>query len=1480
MLKPIILSLLFLPIYAFAQLTVTLNVTNPDCSANGQIEVLVSGGSGNYTYTLEGDCGEFFPPQNNNIFTTLPPCDYTVTVNDDMGVSGTETATLTGNNGSFSVEIAFIDCALQIVTEGGTPPFEYSYSTNSNTGPWIPLGNSPDIPTGVDVPLWGRVIDNCGIPVIAAGSSTLGQITDFDQAQTSAGLMITAINGAGPFDYELNSSIGTFNNDTGLFPWAQVGCDPRITITSSCNGSTLTNRPVEIDVVGQYVCVRISEGFAEMSVIPGRAPFTFTVEIPGETFTSTTGVFNNLPPNELFYRFYVEDSCGEGDSDFFYEVTPYHLSFGALPEGCSPGSLELQVERYCTGRFDGPVEIECLSCPNGETVTQNFSFNYVELVGPLSPGEWELAFTDDCGDRVTCQDTVILEVITACDSLLVAIVDQFNCDNGIQDRRLIADTSAIYSLYDELGTLLEDNNRTGVFTGLPLGNYWVDAVSDCGLLTAEASLTEAVPINPFTEFFVAYDDNGFADCTLNYTLRIEKTQGPFVITGGPDNSFYRVLNNYGQDNCRWYILSNLLPGDYEIASMSACGTTTFTLPEVTFPTLDSVAVLNTCPGNSRIEIFAEDRSFTDWYNIFLNGGVEVENDQLSDRYYVNGRYYDSPIITGLSPGEHTVYLIPRFASTDCPVDSIVVNIPAYTPVELLVSGDIICDNSASSDLRLDIASGEGPYLVLEVNCAVPSQTIASYIVESDSTLVLVDKTTGIYCFVVIDDCGIATDYQVEVRPYSDEISVEYSCDPQLILSVDSLNATFSWLDEANNVISNTNILTIDPPSSDATYQLSVALPECTLERTITVPFRPVVPLLNTNFADGDTLIQCGTEEILLVGTTDSFSDLLWSTGSTSDSLLTSTPGLYTLTSVNDLGCSNEQTVYLDQFSLPIPQVQGNEGICTGDTTMLTYTANVEISEVLWGNTATADSILITEGGTYFLMVTDENGCAGEDSILIEQWLLPTPQWESDFLICPGAVTTLALTEPYNMYLWSTTETTSEITAAIGSYSVTVSDENACQSNIGINITAYSQYEVELLGDTTICQGDSADLQLSLSGGGFTIDSLILFDTENLIFTSYGGLLNVQSFSYTAEANSNLTVSEIFVADYDCPVILNGGANVMVNNLTAAVSLTPVSCAGQNDGAISVLPVSDYPPYDLSWNTGSNMLEISNLSPSWYYFTVTDVLGCSLVDSVQLTAPAPLMAQVSVVNPVCYGDANGIISLTEPFGGTAPYTISLLGDNGVESNSFENLELSAGAYELELRDANGCRLDSVISLIEPDPLFLSLGPDQRLTFGETFLAKPQHNLQEITTVIWNDTTGVERISTAEWELQPFSSFSYVLSLTDTAGCAVSDTINLLVDREISVYAPNIFSPNGDGINDEFQLFPNTEQVLAINNFAIYDRWGNGVWSATESGVSGAIQEWNGSYRGKNAQPGVFVWYAELTLIDGTTLNLQGDVVLIR
>lgn len=140
------------------------------------------------------------------------------------------------------------------------------------------------------------------------------------------------------------------------------------------------------------------------------------------------------------------------------------------------------------------------------------------------------------------------------------------------------------------------------------------------------------------------------------------------------------------------------------------------------------------------------------------------------------------------------------------------------------------------------------------------------------------------------------------------------------------------------------------------------------------------------------------------------------------------------------------------------------------------------------------------------------------------------------------------------------------------------------------------------------------------------------------------------------------------------------------------------------------------------------------------------------------------------------------------------------------------------------------------------------------------------------IAWSPTMGLSCTDCPNPIVLPdASSTLFTLSVLDSIGCVWDFPIG--VEYVCNHYVPNVFSPNDDGINDEFKPFSSGCPALGFQ-FEVFDRWGAKVFHSDDPKLG-----WDGNYRGKPANQGVYVYVVQLSEY-GTDKLLSGDVILLR
>jgi gliding motility-associated-like protein len=268
--------------------------------------------------------------------------------------------------------------------------------------------------------------------------------------------------------------------------------------------------------------------------------------------------------------------------------------------------------------------------------------------------------------------------------------------------------------------------------------------------------------------------------------------------------------------------------------------------------------------------------------------------------------------------------------------------------------------------------------------------------------------------------------------------------------------------------------------------------------------------------------------------------------------------------------------------------------------------------------------------------------------------------------------------------------------------------------------------------------------------------------------------------------------------------------------------TNISCSGVCDGSIDLTVTGGTAPYTIGW-TGPNGYtssseDISTLCVGTYVATVTDANGCTSTVTITLTAPTPIVptgvvsTYVGGYNVSCGNGNNGSIDVSVS-GGSGSYSYSWSGPSGFTANTEDISNLFAGTYTLIVSDVNGCSDTLVFNLTQPEPL------DITSVNAPSFCGLPNGTLDLIVNggsgFFQYSWTGPNGFTSATEDLFSIFGGEYIVEVTDTNGCTVTDTI--IVGDKPPVVATAVTTPtncNGN-CNGAINLSITGEEPFLIN-----------------------------------------------------------------
>ena len=504
--------------------------------------------------------------------------------------------------------------------------------------------------------------------------------------------------------------------------------------------------------------------------------------------------------------------------------------------------------------------------------------------------------------------------------------------------------------------------------------------------------------------------------------------------------------------------------------------------------------------------------------------------------------------------------------------------------------------------------------------------------------------------------------------------------------------TYLWTTTNGNIVSGANTLT---PTVDTAgdYNLVVTNINNSCESTDTASVTQI-PVVEADISS-QTNINCfggsnGSATVDVSGGSGSFT-YAWSNGDTTATVNNLSAGSYSVVVTDGDNCTASENVTISQPAALVvvatATAQSSPGVNDGTATA-TPTGGTGAYTYSWNTGATTATITDLSPGTYTVMVTDENGCTKSQTVTVNSFgCAMSAAISGTGVTCHGLEDGTASIELSNAlepftFSWSNGETTQTISdLAPGTYTVTASDDNGCETVASIEVEEPGILNPNTTSTSVTASGASDGTATANPTGG-TGPFTYLWSNGETTAT----ITNLPSANYTVvvtDTNGCSVEKTVPVAPFACSM----AANITSSN---------ISCFGNNDGQATVTLANGLSPFTYEWSNGETTATVSNLAPGTYTVEVSDAVNCPAFTEVIIAEPTLLEAAITAQANADCGQANGSAT-AEGTGGTGSLTYEW--SNGETTTSVTGL--AGGTYTVSVTDANDCVATTEVQITVDD-----------------------------------------------------------------------------------------------------------------------------------------------------------------------------------
>ncbi|MBS1684180.1 MAG: gliding motility-associated C-terminal domain-containing protein [Bacteroidetes bacterium] len=1147
----------------------------------------------------------------------------------------------------------------------------------------------------------------------------------------------------------------------------------------------------------------------------------------------------DYPDQLTTYTVTLYDTNGCNSSDYVTVYVDTTNRFSVSPDTFVCSSTPIQLHAVHTGTASSNALTYTWSAVGDSAPPSGVGLTYANPT--VTPTGTALYICTISGGTLPCTITDSARVTMGNNIPVGKVVDSITC-SGANDGRITINMNAGTSPYTYTWSPPATGNPS-VLTNLTPGTYYL-TVTDANHCAGYDTTTLVSPA-PLTLRLDSVNENCYGDATGSVTATVSGGRRPYRYTwsipGGNASS-----------------LTSLSAGLYRVTVTDTSGCTILGQANVTQPaqlassaTHTNLTGASTHDGSITTTTTGGTTPYT--YTWTCPPGVSVGN--VSSANNLDSGYY---------------YIHICDAHNCCVWDTVHITGPPPINVVFTVVNNL-CHGDSNGVVSAVATGGVLPY-TYSWNTTPPT--------TSDTARNL---PAGTYTLVVTDSNGIAVSNTVTVtQPVAIAIDIDSTSITCYGANNGSLDAIPSGGTPGYTVAWNAGS---DPLSGLAPGMYTVTVTDannCVAMDTayLTEPPQLIVAIASTDSVKcyGD---QNGIARLSTTGGRPPYSYAWTGSLSAADSATDLAAGPFSVVVTDASGCTamvagniyQPLQILVTATTNPAHCLESNDGSATASVSNGTPPYSY-----IWNGTPGTDVNANLPAGRDTLLVVDINGCSTQQLFTIDTQYVLHISLTADSTSCfngddgTATVTVANGSGPYN-YNWEPSGEINSTAAGLpaGLDTVYVTDAFGCPATGSVEVYEPSEVVVMPYFTNPLCHGDlNGTIWLTASGG------------HPPYYYTFNGL-NYQMTDTASGLPANPTISD----NYLLPVTDARGCvqPVAVHltdppGLTAALTVTSISCANDANGAMQIVPGGGTTPYTYTWSDGAAVADTHNsLGPGTYSVTLTDANGCIKVTTATLVAPPPISAyEMKADSTHCPGSSDGKIHFVVQ-GGTPAHTYAY--EYSLDGTTWQTIpdfyDLPAGVYQLHARDSMLCEYDTTITIYQPDPITVAITPqDTSLVVGTSISLVPiisNQTTQGINSYAWSPALGLSCIDCPVPVATPFETTTYQLVVNYGKNCYANATSTITIEHGPEPYIPNAFTPNGDGNNDRFEVYGTKIKTVSMR---VFNRWGEKVFDSMGNQWTG----WDGTYMGVDQPTSVYVYQIEVTYLDGVKKSYDGSITLIR